>query len=178
LTTPRNILAGLTSTGARTAIYPTYKFHVEIGSLTEALFIECSGLQMSNDPFSYEEGGLNDFVHKFPGRTKHSNVTLKRGFLLSNEIFDWYLQMEDCLRQGKSLAKECFRTVTINLNSDASANTVKWNLDRAFPVKWSGPTFKTDEAAVAIETLEFAHHGITTQGAPSNAYFDPYAIRS
>jgi hypothetical protein len=23
-----------------------------------------------------------------------------------------------------------------------------------------GPNFKTDEAAVAIETLEFAHHGI------------------
>jgi len=38
---------------------------------------------------------------------------------------------------------------------------MRWTLNDAFPVKWVGPTFKSGEAAVAIESLEFAHHGIT-----------------
>jgi phage tail-like protein len=38
----------------------------------------------------------------------------------------------------------------------------RWTLDKAFPVKWVGPSFKSDEAAVAIESLELAHHGIQT----------------
>ena len=151
-----------TKTGAKPDLFPTFKFHVEIGSITEAAFVECSGLDMAHEPFEYQEGGQNGFVHKFPGITKYSNVTLKRGLLLSNEIFKWYREMEDSMRQGKAFSKGCFRTVTIRLySSQKIGKSMQWNLDKAFPVKWVGPTFKTDEAAVAIETLELAHHGIS-----------------
>ncbi len=151
-----------TRTGETLGLFPTFKFHVEIGSITEAAFVECSGLDVSCEPFEYREGGENGFVHKFPGRTKYSNVTLKRGFLLSNEIFDWYRKMEDALHQGSKFSDDVFREVTIRLYTSQEVTTeLQWNLTRAFPVKWVGPTLKTDEAAVAVETLEFAHHGIT-----------------
>ena len=39
---------------------------------------------------------------------------------------------------------------------------MRWTLNKAFPVKWVGPTFNTAEAAIAVESLEFAHHGIET----------------
>jgi phage tail-like protein len=153
---------GATSTGGRIDPFPTFKFHVDIGSITEAAFIECSGLEMSTEVFEYQEGGLNEFVHKFPGRTRVSNVTLKRGFALSNEIYQWYKEMEDCLRQGKKLD---FRQVTITLYTTVDQEQVmRWSLDKAFPVKWVGPALKTDEAAFAVETLEFAHHGIQVSG--------------
>ena len=146
-------------TGRRQDLFPTFKFHVEISGIIEGTFTECSGLEMNTETLEYQEGGLNDFIHKFPGRTRVSNVTLKKGFALSNEIFKWYKEMEDCLRQGK---KFDFRSVTIILYSHSvPGEVVRWNLNRAFPVRWTGPTFKTDEAAVAVETLEFAHHGIT-----------------
>ncbi len=146
-------------TGRRTDPFPTFKFHVEVGSIIEAAFTECSGLEMNTEMFEYREGGLNDFVHKFPGRTSVSNVTLRKGFALSNEIFKWYKEMETCLRQGK---KFDFRSVTITLYSTSEQGVLmRWNLDKAFPVKWTGPSFKTDEGAVAVEALEFAHHGIT-----------------
>lgn len=151
-----------TRTGASLELFPTFKFHVEIGSLTEAAFTECSGLEMKHEPFEYQEGGQNAFVHKFPNRTKYSNITLKRGFILSNEIFKWYQEMETALRQGTPFSKGCFRTVTIRLySSQKLGSTMSWNLDRAFPVKWVGPVFNSGEAAVAVETLEFAHHGIS-----------------
>lgn len=147
-----------TMTGRIKDPFPTFKFHVEVGSIIEAAFTECSGLEMGTEVFEYQEGGLNDFVHKFPGRTKVSNVTLKRGFALSNEIYKWYREMEDGLRQGKKLE---FRPVTITLYTTVEqGKLMKWHLDKAFPVKWVGPTLKTDETAFAVETLEFAHHGI------------------
>ncbi len=151
-----------TLTGNRNDPFPTFKFHVEIGSIVEAYFTECSGLEMSTEVMEYAEGGLNDFVHKFPGRTKVTNVTLKRGFALSNGIFKWYKEMENCMRQGK---KFDFRSVTITMyTTEQHGKLMRWNLDKAFPVKWVGPSFRTDETAVAVESLEFAHHGISVLG--------------
>ena len=139
--------------------FATFKFHVEVDNIIQAAFTDCSGLEMSTEVYEYAEGGLNEYVHKLPGRTKTSNVTLKRGFATSNELFNWYKEMEKKIIEGKRFD---FRKVTITLYSSAElGKKVRWTLVNAFPVKWSGPSFKTDEAAIAIETLEFAHHGIT-----------------
>ena len=147
-----------TKTAQRVDSFPTFKFYVEVGGITEAAFTDCAGLDMATDVFEYQEGGQNEFTHKFPGRTKVSNVTLKRGFTTSNELYKWYKEMEDALRGGKAFK---FQQVTITLYSTVEQTKLaRWTLDRAFPVKWVGPAFKTDEAAVAVETLELAHHGI------------------
>jgi phage tail-like protein len=115
---------------------------------------------MSTDVFEYNEGGENQFVHKFPGRTKVSNVTLKHGFTTSNDLYNWYKKMEECLSIGRKFS---YQQVTITLYSSAEQDArARWILDKAFPVKWVGPSFKSDEAAVAIESLELAHHGIHT----------------
>ena len=152
---------GSTKTAQRVDPFPTFKFHVAVGNITEAAFTECSGLEMSTEVFKYIEGGCNEYIHKFPVRTDVSNVTLKRGFATSNELFNWYREMEDALKQGKSVS---FRQVTITLRTTVNQKEImRWTLDKAFPVKWVGPAFKTSEAAVAIETLEFAHHGIKIQ---------------
>jgi phage tail-like protein len=140
--------------------FATFKFHVEIGKITDAAFSECNGLEMSTEVKEYAEGGENQFVHKFPGRTKVSNVTLKHGLTTSNDLYNWFKRMEECLRTGK---KFDYQQVTITLYSTVEQGTkARWTLDKAFPVKWVGPSFKSDEAAVAIESLELAHHGIQT----------------
>ena len=152
-------ISGETRTAQRIDPFATCKFHVEIGDIKEAAFGECSGLEIATDVFEYQEGGLNEYAHKLPGRTKLSNVTLKRGFATSNELYNWYLEMEQDLLQGKSITR---RQVTITLYSTSEQKELmSWTLNNAFPVKWVGPAFKADEAAAAIETLEFAHHGIT-----------------
>jgi len=153
-----NINTG-TRTSQRFDPFATFKFHVEIGNITEAYFIECSGLDISTEVFEYKEGGLNEYSHKFPGKTIMSNVTLKRGFALSNELFKWFQEMQESLAQGKGLPK---KLITITLYSTANkSESMRWTLHDAFPVKWSAPSLNTNQAATAIETLEFAHHGIT-----------------
>ena len=151
--------AGKTKTAQRIDPFATFKFHVEIGDIKEAAFSDCSGMEMATDVFEYQEGGLNEYSHKLPGRVKLSNVTLKRGFATSNELYNWYLEMEQDLLTGNSITR---RQVTITLYSTATQEeSMRWTLNDAFPVKWGGPAFKAGEAAVAIESLEFAHHGIT-----------------
>lgn len=146
-------------TAKRIDPFATFKFHVEIGDIKEAAFDECSGLEKSTDVFEYQEGGQNDFVYKLPGRTKYSNITLKRGFAKSNELFNWYKKIEEDLLTGKGITRE---QVSIILYSSAKQEDImRWTLRDAFPVKWVGPSFKAGEAAVAIESLELAHNGIT-----------------
>jgi phage tail-like protein len=148
-----------TRTGQRIDPFAAFKFHVEIGDVTEAYFSECSGLDISTEVFEYREGGLNEYSHKLPGRTIMSNVTLKRGFALSNELFQWFQEMNESLAQGKGLS---MRLVTITLYSSAlQSASMRWTLHDAFPVKWVGPSLNTGQANVAVETIEFAHHGIT-----------------
>ena len=147
-----------TKTAQRIDPFATFKFHVEIGDIKEAAFTECSGLDVATEVFEYKEGGLNEYAHKLPGRTKHSNVTLKRGFAVANELHNWYWEMEQNLLTGQPITRQ---QVSITLYSTADQQEVmRWTLNDAFPVKWVGPAFKTGEAAVAVETLELAHHGI------------------
>jgi len=152
--------SGGTKTAERVDPFATCKFHVEIGDIKEAAFNECSGLEMDTDVFEYQEGGLNEYTHKLPGRTKLSNVTLKRGFAIKNELYKWYEEMEKGLLTGDGITR---KQVTITVYSAVEPKKpTSWTLQDAFPVKWVGPAFKANEAATAIETLEFAHHGITS----------------
>ena len=150
---------GGTKTAKRFDPFATCKFHVEVGDIKEAAFSECSGLEIATDVFEYQEGGLNEYSHKLPGRTKLSNVTLKRGFAKSNELHKWYFDMEQNLLKGEKITRQ---QVTITLYSTSQQKELMtWTLNDAFPVKWVGPAFNAGETATAIETLEFAHHGIT-----------------
>ena len=36
-----------------------------------------------------------------------------------------------------------------------------WDFKQAYPVKWSGPDLKADSPAVAVETIELVHRGIS-----------------
>jgi hypothetical protein len=36
-----------------------------------------------------------------------------------------------------------------------------WNVEDAYPVKWTGPSLSTSSKTTAIEAIEIAHHGLT-----------------
>jgi len=129
------------------------RFYVQVGeksSLIQAVFNELSGLQVEMQVTEYEEGGINSFIHKMPGRLKVGNITLKHGLTKSNEFMKW------CMAP-----KIQRRNVTVVMYDVAGKTVVRWNFLGAFPVKWSGPQFTADSTAVAIESIELAHQGVT-----------------
>lgn len=136
---------------AQRQVYSAYRFFVEIEGITEASFSECGGLQAETEIFEWEEGGLNEYKHRLPGRTKYPNLSLKRGVATAN-LWTWYYEGV----QGKVKR----RTLAVILYGYSGMPEVRWNISGAIPVKWVGPTFKSGSTEVAIETLELAHHGL------------------
>jgi phage tail-like protein len=140
------------NTAQRIDPFPAFKFCVEIGGITHAVFSECTGLEAEVDVFEYEEGGLNDYVHKLPGRVKYADLTLKRGIASSDALWDWYAQT----LQGRIERKN----ISVTLYDTSGTEYRRWNFDGAYPVKWTGPEFQADQNQAAIETLVFSHRGM------------------
>ena len=140
------------NTAQRTDPLPAFKFCVEIGGITQAIFSECSGLEVEVDVFQYEEGGLNDYVHKLPGRVKYSDLTLKRGVASSDKLWDWYKKTLQGTIERKNMSVIIYDTT--------GEECRRWNFQQAYPVKWTGPNFRADDNTAAIETLVFSHGGM------------------
>ena len=125
-------------------------FHVEIDGIEVAGFKECSPITIETEVYEYPVGGENSYVLKLPGRTKYSNITLKRGIDPGQDLFQWFEKGLD----GNPVPR---KNISIVFYSNALGDVVRrWDLIGAYPVKWVGPDMKAEVGAVAVETLEFA----------------------
>jgi phage tail-like protein len=130
-------------------------FYLEVRGVqmpVRAFFSECTGLQAEYEVFEYQEGGENGFVHKFRGRAKYPNIVLKRGVTEDKALYNWFSATQEEVTRAEG---------DITLLSPSLETLRKWSFAGAFPVKWQGPNLKANSGEVAIETLEFAHHGFT-----------------
>lgn len=139
--------------------YFNAKFWVEIDGIAQAFFTECSGLSAETEVFEYAEGGLNDFVHKLPVRTRYSNVTVKRGWVETDELWQWFSQCAAGQLQTKSVSIILYE----NKGQSQAQPKARWDLIQAYPVKWQGPEFNVDSTTVAVEAIELAHNGWNRQ---------------
>lgn len=135
------------------------KFWIEIAGITTAFFAECSGLSAETEVLEYPEGGLNEYVHKLPGRTKFSNITLKRGWVETDDLWNWYSSVIAGQIQTKAVSIILYE----NKGQSTAQPKARWDLEQAYPVKWQGPEFRADANSVAVETLEIAHSGFSRQ---------------
>lgn len=145
------------ATGDRVDPYRNYNFLVEIDGITQAGFQECSGgLSSEMDVTEYREGGYSlehgATVHKLPGMTKYSNISLKWGLTDSRELYDWH-------RNAVKGAIERKNGSIILMDTEGN-EAVRWNFFNGWPSKWQGSDFNAKSSDVAIETLEIAHEGI------------------
>ena len=132
--------------------YPSFRFRVEINGITVAQVAEVTGLQLETGTEPYEEGGVNDFVHQLPKRTKYQHITLKRGITDLDEMWRWHQDVVGGKFERKSGA--------IVLVDSAGEDKWRWNFKEAFPVKWAGPELRANSNTVAFESIELAHHGV------------------
>ena len=142
----------MAETASRKDPFLAFRFEVRLDDMPVGGFSECSGIQMETEVHDYPEGGLNTHILKFPTRTKQTNITLKRG-IVDRTLWDWY----DNLVQGQIE----FRSGSIAVHDPSGEKDVlRWEFDRAFPSKWTGPDLNATQNNVAVETLELCHHGL------------------
>ena len=130
-----------------------YRFHVEIQGIITAVLTECDGLSHEREVVPYKEGGTNDFIYQFPGRITQGKVRLRRGLGFDDALWNWF-------RVGLLTAKVKRTHVSINVMNAAKVKVQQWDLLSAWPVKYEGPEFKSEQAVAALEMLEIAHHGL------------------
>jgi len=127
--------------------YKKYNYKVLIDGKEEAGFSEVSAPDISSDPVEYREGNMAGMTPgKQPGILKYSNVTLKRGTTESQVFVEWMKTVQD----GKVTRK----TVVITLMDDTMAEVASWQLEKAWPTKYTAPDFNATSNEVAIESLE------------------------
>lgn len=137
-------------------IYPFKKFNykVLIDNSEEAGFSEVSAPDISSDPVEYREGNMVGMTPgKQPGILKYSNVTLKRGTTDSQVFVNWMKSVQE----GKVERK----TVVITLMDDAMADVASWQLEKAWPTKYTAPDVNATSNEVAIESLELVCEGVS-----------------
>lgn len=147
------------SASDRTDPYLDYRFLVEVDSLIVGGFSEVSGLEASMQAEEYQEGGVNAYTHQLPTRMEYENLILKRGLTDDTELWTWIEAATNDPPQPDALRR---RNVRIFLQETTGEEAVGWECRDALPVRWAGPDLDANGGAVAIETLELAHHGITT----------------
>lgn len=123
----------------------SFRFMVAIDGQAKAAFTECTLPSIEVEVQELREGGLNTYIHQLPGRRKAARISLKNG-IAKSELLDWYIE---------SLVQPVSRkSFTITLLDSQRKPVVTWTMEQAYPVKWSGPTLKSDDNTIAIQTLE------------------------
>lgn len=161
---PRALGAGLSMgaglLGIRSDPYLSARFLVEIEGILMAGFQEVTGMQVETETEDYREGGVNEYVHRLAGPTRYpQNLVLKKGLTDLEDLWEWH---QDVVR-GRIVR----RNGTILLLDRAGLPAMWWDFTDAYPVKWSGPEFRAEQGAVAVEQLELVHRGISKPLASS-----------
>jgi phage tail-like protein len=134
----------------------SFRYTVEIDNQLIGAFTECTMPSFEIEVESIKEGGQNEYIHAVPGRAKPGNVTLKHGIMVNDQLMVWAYQT-----MANLFGAEKFKNVSIVMYNNNHKPIYRFDFNQAYPVKWQGPSLKSSESAVAIETLELAHHGVT-----------------
>ena len=131
--------------------YRSFNFRVVVDGVSIGEFSEVSGLTAEGDAIDLKVANLQQTQRKLVGLHKYANITLKRGYMRDQSLWNW--------RQGQSDR----RNVTIVVMNKALKRLQRWHLENAWVNKIEGPSLKASANEVPIETLEIAHEGLTTE---------------
>lgn len=127
----------------------SFRFSVEGAAFSMmGYFTEVQLPPLEMEIHEQDEGGYNMGAHFLPGPAKMGRITLKRGYMPSSAFLNWY--------RDAATGEIEPSPVTVAIH-DSEGNVIqRWTFDRAFPTKWTGPSFKSGESSMAVESLEFA----------------------
>lgn len=117
-------------------------------------FSDVSGLGTEVSYSEYRNGNERfNTVRKIPNTHKVDDVTLKRGVVGSDDLWNWLKGVRDGTADP--------RNVRVTLLDEARNPVVTWSLRNAQPKKWTGPTLAAKGGGdVAMEELSLVCEGL------------------
>jgi phage tail-like protein len=154
--------------------YITHRFEVVLNldnppdgvtnPLCNAAFAECSGLDMTMEPRTYQSGGDNQRQTHKPGPLSYGTLTLRRGMTDTLHLWGWFTAAaqpgSDMKAQGE-----------VTLWDASGTARLTFVLEDCLPTKISGPSFNAQSTQLAIEELQlvYAHLSVRAAGAGGGA---------
>lgn len=142
--------------------YPAYNFEVTVtgvsddGRAVRGSFSEISGLEMDIEPIGYRTGTEDITERKIPGLKKFANIVCKRGYTGDKAFWDWiYAGASGQVRRTDG---------AIVMLDENRQEVMRWTFKRAWPCKYTGPSFNAKNNEIAIETVEICHEGLDLDG--------------
>lgn len=145
---------------SRTSPYSNYNFLVNLNgphAPDDPLggFSEVSGLGTELTLAEYRNGNDSEMhVRKIPGLHKTNDITLKRGIVKSDDLWEWIEDVRLSSVGGQ-------RQVVVTLNDEAGNKVQSWTLRGCIPMKYTGPSLAAKGGGdVSTEELVLSAEGI------------------
>ena len=131
-----------------------YNFTVEIQGVAAGYFKGVDGINCEIEVIEFQDG--DDLtLRKRPGRSKFGDVTLKKGYIVTADLQDWWKNA----REGQYDRRD----ISIILNDNAGNEVRRWNLYGCWPKQWKVNSFDgkgndvvTEEISFVVEEMEIA----------------------
>jgi len=148
--------------------YITHRFEVVLNldnppdgvtnPLCNAAFAECSGLDMTMEPRTYQSGGDNQRQTHKPGPLSYGTLTLRRGMTDTLHLWEWFTAAaqpgSDMKAQGE-----------VTLWDASGTERLTFVLEDCLPTKISGPSFNAQSTQLAIEELQLVYARLSVRAA-------------
>ena len=121
------------------------KFKIEIEGVTQGAFTAIEGMETNTEVITFTDGS-DLIVRKRPGRTTYSNIILKRGFINTDELWNWYKAVIDGMVERKS--------GSLIVCADDGSEIMRYNFFEAWPCRWKNFVMGAKDARTLIEELE------------------------
>jgi len=132
-----------------------FKFIVSFGG-EPTTFQEVILPESEIEVIEYREGSdVLSSVRKIPGRSKYSNLVLKRGMIKSSELYDWFKQTKQGIIERKD--------ITVSVLNEEREPWAIWKLTNCWPTKYSGSTLNAKGNEIVIETIEITAEEVNVE---------------
>jgi phage tail-like protein len=134
----------------------TFSFVLEVGGVELASFKKCSGFEAESEVIEYKEATADGkmIIRKAPGSLKWNDLTLERRADNSKALWEWHKQVEDGDIDGAR------RDGSIVIKDSQKKEVARWNFERGWPCKWSGPELDASGNEIATEKIVITHEGL------------------
>ena len=130
--------------------------------LCAGAFSEITGFELTMEPRTIAEGGLNWGEHQRSGMTRFSPMILKRGVTHVNDLWSWF----DVTTRGANYGYRMHGEIVLLGNPRESAGEYEdnpvmvWKLTGVLATKFKGPDLNSTATQVAIEEVHLVHEGL------------------
>ncbi|MEM1141833.1 MAG: phage tail protein [Pseudomonadota bacterium] len=121
-----------------------YNFRVEISGVAAGYFKSVSGLSGELEVVEFQDGD-DLFLRKRPGRAKFGDVTLTKGYIVTDDLQAWWRAARD--------GQYDRRDISIILNDNAGNEIRRWNLYGCWPRRWETGPLVGNSGAVLEESI-------------------------